>query len=70
MTESFNVPEWFFNCMVLDSQPTKSVLRRVRLAIERNIDEICLNQNPQSRVQHVNLDVRSVGTTIRECRSV
>ena len=63
VTESFNIPEGFFNCVVLDSQPTKSVPRRVRLAIERNIDEICPNQNPQSRLQHENLDVRSVGTT-------
>ena len=41
VTESFNIPEGFFNCMVLDSQPTKSVPRRVRLAIKRNIDEMC-----------------------------
>ena len=27
VTESFNIPEGFFKCMVLDSQPTKSVLR-------------------------------------------
>ena len=33
VTESFNIPEEFFNSMVLDSQPTKSVPRRVRLAI-------------------------------------
>ena len=32
VTESFHIPEGFFNCMVLDSQPTKSVPRRVRLA--------------------------------------
>ena len=63
VAESFNVPEEFFNCMVLDSQPTKPVLRWVRLAIKRNIDEICWNQNPQPRAQHMNLDVRSVGTT-------
>ena len=62
-TESFNIPEWFFNCMVLDSQPTKSVPRQVRLAIERNIDEMCPKRNPQSRTQHENLDVRSVETT-------
>ena len=49
--------------MVLDSQPTKSVPRRVRLAIERNIDEMYPYRNPQSRMQHENLDVRSVGTT-------
>ena len=42
---------------------TKSVPRRVRLAIERNVDENCLNQNHNSRVQYMNLDVRSVGTT-------
>ena len=63
MTESFNIPEGFFNCMVLGSQPTKSVPRRVRLAIERNINEMCPKRNPQSRLQHENLDVRSVGTT-------
>ena len=49
--------------MALDSQPTKSVPRRVRLVIERNIDEMCPKRNPQSRMQHENLDVRSVGTT-------
>ena len=49
--------------MVLDSQSTKSVPRRVRLAIEKNIDEMCPNRNSQSRRQHENLDVRSVGTT-------
>ena len=63
VTESFNIPEGFFNWMVLESQPTKSVPRRVRLAIERNIDEMCPNRNPQSRMQHENLVVRSVGTT-------
>ena len=63
VTELFNVPEVFFNCMVLDSQPTKSVPRRVRLAIERNIDEMCLKRNPKLRMQHENVDVRSVGTT-------
>ena len=63
MTESFNIPEGFFNGMVLESQPTKSVPRRVHLAIERNIDEMCPNGNPRSRMQHENLDVRSVGTT-------
>ena len=63
VTESSNIPEGFFNCVVLDSQPTKSVPRRVRVAIERNIDEICPNRNPRSRLQHENLDVRSVGTT-------
>ena len=49
--------------MVFDSQPTKSVPRRVRLAIERNIDVMCPNRHPQSRMQHENLDVRSVGAT-------
>ena len=44
-------------------QPTKSVSRRVRLAIERNIDEMCPKRNPQSRLQHENPDVRSDGTT-------
>ena len=47
VTESFNIPEGFLNCMVLDSQPTKSVSRRVRLAIERNIDEMCPKQTNQ-----------------------
>ena len=60
VTESFNFPGGFFNCMVLESQPTKSVPRRVRLAIESHIDEICPNRIPS---QHENLDVRSVGTT-------
>ena len=41
VAESFNIPEGFLTCMVLDSHPTKSVSRRVRLAIERNIDEMC-----------------------------
>ena len=63
VTESFNVPEGFFNCVALDSQPTKSVPRRVCMAIERNIDEMCPKRNPQSRSQHENLDVRSIGTT-------
>ena len=63
MTESFNIPQGFFNWMVLQSQPTKSVPRRVRLATERHIDEMCPNRNHQSRMQHENLDVRSVGTT-------
>ena len=63
VTECFKIPEGFFNCVVLDSQPTKSVPRWVRLAIERNIDEICPNRTSQSILQHENLDVRSVGTT-------
>ena len=62
VTESFNIPEGFLNCMVLDSQPTKSVSRWVRLAMERNIDEVCPKQNHQSRTQPENLDVRTVGT--------
>ena len=62
VTESFNILKVFLS-MVLDSQRTKLVSRRVRLAIERNIDEICPKRNPQSRLQHENLDVRSVGTT-------
>ena len=49
--------------MVLDSRPKKSVPHWVRLAIERNIDEMCPKRDPQSRTQHENLDVRSVGTT-------
>ena len=63
VTEFFNIPEGFFNCLVLDSQPTKSVPRRLRLVIERNIDEMCPKRNPQSRMQHENLDVRGIGTT-------
>ena len=63
VTESFNIPERFFNCMVLDSQPTKLFPRRVRLSIEWNIDDMCPDRNPQSRLQHENLHVRSVGTT-------
>ena len=63
VTESFNIPSWFFNCMVLDSQPTKSVPRRLRLAIKRNIDEMCPKRNPKLSKQHENMDVRSVGTT-------
>ena len=64
VTESFNIPEGFFIAWCsIDSQPTKSVSRRMRLAIERNIDEICPKRNPQSRLHHENLDVRSVGTT-------
>ena len=69
VTEIFYVAEGFFNCMVLDSQPTKSVPRRVRLAIERNIDEMCPKRNPKSSTQHENLDVRSVETT-RSLREV
>ena len=41
VTGSFKIPEGFLNWMVLDSQPTKSVSRRVRMAIERNIDDMC-----------------------------
>ena len=63
VAEFFNIPEGFFSCVVLDSQPTKSVPRQVRLVIERNINEMCPKRNPQSRMQHENLDVRSVGTT-------
>ena len=58
-----NIPEGFFNCVVLDSQRTESFPRQVRLVIERNIDEMCPKRNPQSRMQHENLDVRGVGTT-------
>ena len=63
VTEIFNIPEGFFNCVVLDSQTTKSVPRRLRLVIERNIDEMCPKRNSQSRMQHENLDVGGVGTT-------
>ena len=57
MTESFNILEGFFNCMVLDSQPTKSVPRRVRLVIERNINELWPKRNPR--------DLRQVGIGAR-----
>ena len=60
VTEFFNISELFFNCVVLDSQTTKSVPRQVRLVIERNIDEMCPKRNPKLRMQHENLDVRSV----------
>ena len=60
VTEYFNIPEGFSFCVILDSQSTKSVPRRVRLAIERNVDEICSNQNSNPKVQHMN---RGVGTT-------
>ena len=63
VTDSFNIPEGFFNCVVLDSPPTKSVPRRVRVAIERNIYEMCPKRNHKSRLQHENLDVSSSGTT-------
>ena len=68
VTESFNIPEWLFNWMVLEFKPTRSVPRRVRLAIERNIDEMCPNRDPQATVQHEKLGVRSVGddTTFAE----
>ena len=56
VAEYFNIPEGFFNWM-------KSVPRRVRVAIERNIDEMCPNQNHQSEMQNEKLNVRSVGTT-------
>ena len=49
VTESFNIPEWFFNWMVLESKPTKSVPRRVRLAIQRNTDEMCPNRDPSQK---------------------
>ena len=49
--------------MILDSKSTKTIPYRVRLSIERNVDEICFNQNPNSRVQRNNRDVRCVGTT-------
>ena len=63
VTELFNVSEGVFNCMVLDSQPTKSVPRRVRLAIERNIDEMCPKRIPKLKMRYENLDVKNVGTT-------
>ena len=63
VTESFNIFEGFFNCVVLDSQPTKSVPCQVRLAITRNIDEMCPKRNHQSRTQPEYLVMRSVGTT-------
>ena len=35
----------------------------MRLAIERNIYEMCPKRKPQSRMQHENLDVSGFGTT-------
>ena len=35
----------------------------MRLAIERNIYEMCPKRKPESRMHHENLDVRGVGTT-------
>ena len=61
--ECFNINERVFHWMVMDSQPTKSVPRRVRLVIERNIDEMYPKRNQQSRMQNENLDVRGVGAT-------
>ena len=49
--------------MALESQPTKSVPRRVRLAIERNIFAMSPDQNPQPRTQRDNLHLRSVETS-------
>ena len=83
-TESFNIPAGFlFNCVVLDSQSTKSVPRRVRLAVDRNIDKMCPNRTPESRLQHENLetlplrdetcdlmDEDAQEATVRACRSV
>ena len=63
VTESLNIPEWFCNGMVLESKLTKSVPRRVRLAIKWNIDDGGPNRDTQSKMQHEKLGVRSVGTT-------
>ena len=58
VTEPFNIPEGFLNCTVLDSHPTKSVSRRVCLAIERNIDDKNARNNITSQERKM-----SVGTT-------
>ena len=50
-TESFRAPVEFLNRTVVESQPTKSVPRQVRLAIERNIAAISPNPAPQPRLQ-------------------
>ena len=49
--------------MAPESQPTKSVPRRVRLAIERNIAEMSPDRTPQPRTPRENLYQRSVETT-------
>ena len=51
VTESFCVPEGFLNWMALESQPTKSVPRRVRLGFARNIVAMSPNQTSQPRTQ-------------------
>ena len=61
MAESICVPEGVLNWMALEPQPTKSVPRRVRLAIEKNI--AALDQTLQPRKQCENLYMKSVETT-------
>ena len=63
VTESFNIPEGFFQLCGTELPTDEVVPRWLRMAIERNIDEMCPKRNPQSRLQHENLDVRSVETT-------
>ena len=48
----------------LESQPTKSVPRRVvRLAMKRNIVAVSQDRTPQPRTQRENLYLRTVETT-------
>ena len=49
--------------MALEPQPTKSVPRRVRLTIERNIAAISQDRTRQQRTQSENLHMKSVETT-------
>ena len=63
VTESLCVPEGFFNWMALESQPTKSVPRRVRLAIERNIVAMSPDRTLQPRTQRESMYMKSVETT-------
>ena len=70
VTESFCVPEGFFNWMALESKPTKPVPRRVRLAILRKIVATSPDRTHQPRTQLENLYLRSVETTrtvARDC---
>ena len=63
VTGSFCVPEEVFNWMALESQPTKSVPRRVVLAVERHIVAMSPDRTLQPRTRSENLYVRSVERT-------
>ena len=54
VTESFCVPEGFFNWMALESQPTNSVPRQIRPAIERNIVAMSPERTHHPRTQREN----------------